>query len=509
MEDKNRFSILLEHLLEVAEVKNYTLAKRLQYDVSYISKWVSGRMLPAKKTEKRVMEGISACVVDEATDDGRDLLLREYSVSIPSDLKAAIYDNLIAEYDYLQEELDSGEARIGPYTDFWAELNMLQYLTKMAHPVLRRVSQLDIVAVMDLMEMAREYRLKVANLQNGQLVDQRCYDNVYFKLMIDISREKWDPIYDAALIINVLTNFSHIHFKLFGSTAAAGRAVFVVKGDFAITGLLVSHSRCAAVTATEDPQNCESLYDNFSKLCVRDDQLFRDTSMRQLISQYDYMHTLLASNLRWMFGHLNELLLPDDLFEEILTAHEAELKDFLGATPAELRSVHNLAKGVVEETNIRILIYEAAFSSMAVSGELDFFSYKVSLTPDQRSRCISYVLQLCKQREKLEFRLISGRIVNDFQYVADPNMFLSGAASYLRLDNNCPINRIAMVNNSVMEDRLSEYFDQVWNLDEQNVTKERNAIAEHIHHVLQGIHLITRAKSDEMEELQENWMNKI
>ena len=474
MEDKNRFSILLEHLLEVAEVKNYTLAKRLQYDVSYISKWVSGRMLPAKKTEKRVMEGISACVVDEATDDGRDLLLREYSVSIPSDLKAAIYDNLIAEYDYLQEELDSGEARIGPYTDFWAELNMLQYLTKMAHPVLRRVSQLDIVAVMDLMEMAREYRLKVANLQNGQLVDQRSYDNVYFKLMIDISREKWDPIYDAALIINVLTNFSHIHFKLFGSTAAAGRAVFVVKGDFAITGLL-----------------------------------FRDTSMRQLISQYDYMHTLLASNLRWMFGHLNELLLPDDLFEEILTAHEAELKDFLGATPAELRSVHNLAKGVVEETNIRILIYEAAFSSMAVSGELDFFSYKVSLTPDQRSRCISYVLQLCKQREKLEFRLISGRIVNDFQYVADPNVFLSGAASYLRLDNNCPVNRIAMVNNSVMEDRLSEYFDQVWNLDDQNVTKERNAIAEHIHHVLQGIHLITRAKSDGMEELQESWMNKI
>lgn len=71
------------------------------------------------------------------------------------------------------------------------------------------------------------------------------------------------------------------------------------------------------------------------------------------------------------------------------------------------------------------------------------------------------------------------------------------------------INTEAMVNNSVMEDRLSEYFDQVWNLDEQNVTKERNAIAEHIHHVLQGIHLITRAKSDEMEELQESWMNKI
>lgn len=65
----------------------------------------------------------------------------------------------------------------------------------------------------------------------------------------------------------MLTNFSHIHFKLFGSTAAAGRAVFVVKGDFAITGLLVSHSRCAAVTATEDTQNCESLITSPSSAC--------------------------------------------------------------------------------------------------------------------------------------------------------------------------------------------------------------------------------------------------
>lgn len=495
MDEKNRFSILLEHLIETAEVKNYTLAKKLQYDVSYISKWVSGRMLPAKKTEKRVMEGISGCIVDEASDEGLGVLLREYSLSTPTDLKAAIYDNLVAEYDYLQEEMESNEARIGPYTEFWPELTMKQYLGKMLHPVLRRVSQLDIVAVMDLMEMAREYRLKVANLQSGQLVDQRSYDNVHFKLLIDISRDKWDPIYDAVLLINVLTNFSHIHFKLFGSTQAAGRAVFVVKGDFAISGMLVSHSRCAAVVATEDPQNCESLYDSFSKFCVRDDQLFRGITMRELLSQYDYTHTLLASNLRWMFGQLNELLLPDDLFDEIAREHEAELRAYLGVGPEELHNVHVLAKGVVEETHIRILIYEAAFSAVAVSGQLDFFTYKVRLTPDQRGRCIRYVQELCRNKEKLDFRLISGRIVNDFQYVADPNMFLSGAASYLRLDNNCPQNHIAMINHSGMEDRLNEYFERVWNYGGPNITEERSDVARCIDHVLQGLHLISLANN--------------
>ena len=43
---------ILEQLMIIADVKNYTLASELQYDVSYISKCVSGRMLPAEKNRK-------------------------------------------------------------------------------------------------------------------------------------------------------------------------------------------------------------------------------------------------------------------------------------------------------------------------------------------------------------------------------------------------------------------------------------------------------------------------
>lgn len=53
MENKNRFSILLEYLIGTAGLKNYILAQELQYDVSYISKWVTGKVIPAERTEKR------------------------------------------------------------------------------------------------------------------------------------------------------------------------------------------------------------------------------------------------------------------------------------------------------------------------------------------------------------------------------------------------------------------------------------------------------------------------
>lgn len=43
MKEKNRFSVLLEHLTSMANLKNYVLAKAVQYDESYISKWISGK----------------------------------------------------------------------------------------------------------------------------------------------------------------------------------------------------------------------------------------------------------------------------------------------------------------------------------------------------------------------------------------------------------------------------------------------------------------------------------
>lgn len=47
--EKNRFSTLLEELISISGVKNSGLAKALQYDASYISKWVSGRLLPTRE----------------------------------------------------------------------------------------------------------------------------------------------------------------------------------------------------------------------------------------------------------------------------------------------------------------------------------------------------------------------------------------------------------------------------------------------------------------------------
>lgn len=75
MEKKNRFSILLERLMGTVNLKNATLAAELQYDVSYISKWINGKTLPSEKSVAQILHVISDYIVESATSAALKLSL--------------------------------------------------------------------------------------------------------------------------------------------------------------------------------------------------------------------------------------------------------------------------------------------------------------------------------------------------------------------------------------------------------------------------------------------------
>ena len=99
--EKNRFSQLLEQLMNLGEIKNAALAKALQYDVSYISKWVSGRMLPAEKNKRNVLKRIGQELVRLSSQTGKENLYENYQIWNDAELEEAIFDNLEAEYDFV------------------------------------------------------------------------------------------------------------------------------------------------------------------------------------------------------------------------------------------------------------------------------------------------------------------------------------------------------------------------------------------------------------------------
>ena len=153
MKDKNRFSILLEHLMAIAELKNSILAKAVQYDDSYISKWISGKLLPTEKNHENTLQAISHCIVEALSEESTAQLLQEYQLQDINDLETAIYDNLESEYMYVKELQNSTGTEVAPKISYYPELTLDQFIFKMKHPSLRKVNSLNVYAIVDILNV--------------------------------------------------------------------------------------------------------------------------------------------------------------------------------------------------------------------------------------------------------------------------------------------------------------------------------------------------------------------
>lgn len=492
MSKKNRFSILLEQLMTAAELKNYALAKELQYDVSYISKWVSGRMLPSEKNLDRILRTTSHCVVTSLTEKARAGLYEDYQVDREEDLEAAIYDNLIVEYNYVKQLKNDFGSEIAPKTSYFPELTLLQFISKMKHPVLRKVKSLKILAVMDILSMEHEYRLMIADVEGEQMPTKkdRKYDGVHFSMLIDLESGKHDCVCSSIFLMNMLTNCSNVDLKLYGSSQAQGKAIFLVKDMYSISGMLIDRNSCMAVTTSEDSKDCNVLYHKIKTLCRREMLLFRKINMKEMLEQYDYIQSMLSTNLRWLMGHITEHFLPNDLFEEILL--QSDLSGKWNIRCDKLKQIHSVVNSILMESSINIVVYESAFTDFAVSGKLDFYNSSVVLTPSQRIRCIKNILEILEKNQLFQMKLICGRLVSDFQYLAKPCLFLSDTISYLRLDHKNYQNNSMVLNGPSIKTMFNRFYSEIWNNQNDVVVDDKVSVKKSINHIMESIELLSR-----------------
>ena len=472
--EKNRFSILLEQLINMGEVKNSSLAAALRYDPSYISKWITGRILPAEKTKQKVLRGISQEIVRQSTQSGMETLSANYQITDCEELQAVIYDNLEAEYNYVMELQKTYGTLVAPKMSFFMTLSPAQYIVKMHHPVLRRVKQLNIAAEMDLMALKHEYRMQIIQGSMRREV-YRAYPDVHFSLLIHIQPEKMNVIEDTVFLMNVISDMSRVDFRLYKSSQAAGRMIFSVQDEFMISGMLVDDKRCMAVNVSTEASHCRSMFETLRESCTRDALLYRPSTIDESIVEHIYQRSMLAMNRNWYIGHLTEHFLPDELFEELLetlkkSVHEDEQSKI---EEAQLRYLHALTRKVLAESPSRVIFCKESIAQLVIEKEVNFFGYPIRLSLAQVKTYLRYLQSLCKNGENpLEIKLLSGRLTTDYQYEMTQCIFLSDSNSYLISKTENRKNNLALFTHPDMTSIFDRFFQDIWNIQDERCLSE-------------------------------------
>lgn len=483
MKEKNRFSSLLKHLMTIADVKNYALAKELQFDESYVSKMISGSLMPPKKSCDKVLRTISRCIVNSLDDTSRKNMMLEYQITREKDLELAIYDNLMAEYNYVVGLKEETGSEVAQKVLYFPELTLAQFMQKTRHPALRQVKALDVIAAIDILSLDRQYQLALAELESSDNVASKNYPNVHFSMLINLDGNQRQNTYNVAFLLNLLTNLSDIDFRLYSWPRAVGKIAFAVHDAYSVAGMVIDENHCISVTASEDVTNCNAIYDRLKSLCTPENMVVRKVAMDDMLLSNDYIRFLLGRNQRWILGHMTEHLMPDDLFEELAPDYCASRE----ITLEELRRIHTMTSSILEEMSFRGFICEEALMNFAVNGELDFFNTKVILTPEQRLRYLNHMCHLPDKNKKLQYKIMRSGAISDTQHIPDPTVFLSDSMCYLRLARSGPENNVSIVNRIRMLEMLQEFFENVWSWEGYNHIESTDEITDVIYYVVQMI----------------------
>ena len=208
-----------------------------------------------------------------------------------------------------------------------------------------------------------------------------------------------------------------------------------------------------------------------------------------MLKNYEYMQAILSQNLRWIIGHMTEHFIPKDMHEElILKCFEDQSEEYKDT----LRKMNLFTQSVLEESHIKVLIYEEALNDFAVSGKLDFYNHKIYLNEIQRLRYMRYLETLIEKNQNFEIKLIRGHLITDFQHIPNPTLFISDNISYLRLQRSRGRNNISILNRYSIKEMFSCFYDEIWREEKYNVIEGRDTVLKLTQHIIHYIEILSR-----------------
>lgn len=490
MKQKNKFGILLQRLMIETGLKNSTLAEKLQYDVSYISKWNSGRFLPSEKNADRIADEIAACIVESLSEEKEFELSEKYHASDPGELKDHIYHALLDAFY---------ESKNKPYE---VELRETDKLYLLGVPVRNLIEEAhftgsgkqeetEIAAVIDVFSLDHESRLILAGIAKGRFAIRDSFPDVHFSMILNAypvsAHEETDYVYDSIFLIHMLTSFSKIDFQLYNQPFAYGKYIYAERDRILITGILSERDdHCFGVTRSCDVSAVNAFWQKVKMMCSQETQAFRRSTIAEMVRKREYMQSVLSTEVCFLMGHITELLVPAGLFDILAE----EIREKWEGSIEELRRLHQLSCGIMEKKDIHIMIYESAFTNFIVSGELDFYNYCLYLTPKQRLQCLEYIFQILQKREYTGIKLIEGGFSADFQYITNPCLFMSAYICYLRLENGCYENNILILNDKMIRNLFRNFWQEIWNRRSDIVIGEREALMGKMEHYLASVQML-------------------
>lgn len=492
----------IEKLIQFSGQKNYSLAKELGYDVSYISKWISGTMLPASKNIKNICEKTAKFVVDNATEIHKCEILAYYKLDInkySSDESIIQYIQDMLNESYLfssQKKANKNYIKVGKENA--EQCNSLLYikprllkkhLDEDIMDLTKKEIKNDVILLADLFSLGKDDKLHIAGIRSGSTIKTEM-KNVRIRFLISFDENADDIIFNTILLMNMIKIYSNINFTFYSCKHAQYSLTSVIKENSFTYTVYTDTKQCLFTNVSQDKKVVQDIYESLEEMIeTRSRITFLEKNPREIILEKNYIEYMIGRDLRWLIGNMSELFMPSDLFLEIGKIVFGESKEIVD----ELKNIDAILQNAIYKSDIQILMYENAIRQYISNGILSFFNTTITLSLEQRQRHIEYMEKILKENEDIDIKLINGNLVDDFKNKENPTAYLSRNINIIKgnFDEYSEYeNKYLIIRDNRLDNIFKRFFKEVWESERYNISKFKEEAIIRISDLLNYINIL-------------------
>lgn len=440
-------------LVDLTNTKLSTVAFTLGYDISYISKWNSGRKLPSSKniyTINRKLSTLFAKVIVEEDKieefflafnlNNKEILTKESKKA----LEVLIY-KLLNEA-YMNSNQDLPMDKVSNTNLIFKNSSIDKELKEILEKTLGKKKKVDIWATFDINSHFAQILLQV-----GKNLDK----DVEFNLHLLCKKEDLE---DFDILKNITDN-SRINIELYEDPGldynfilVRDTAYFILREEAAFSFL--THGE-ELDTLFEITSFIMGLFKGLNKIIVfsQPEELAKSSYRKYFYSDSDF---LFLSN----YGF--EFLLPNQIIDRIIQKIDDE-KDF---KKAEAENIKLLWEELFSDAEINFLTTRTGLLKYFETGEIYYCSIRAKLSIEEIEAHLNNIISVMKKNKNINFYIIKDNRTLQAMGLDKFNFFINENNMFFKkIDEDGRLTSTSLVTDSKIHHKIHDRLEEIMESD--------------------------------------------
>lgn len=263
------FGCILGDLLHLSKQKKSSLAKQLGYDISYLSKWTSGKNLPIPKNINDICMTTSKFIVDSLTEDSLEDVKTYFQIDDNMNTKEELvnYIEQLLKDSYVytaQKSIPNLPRQTHWQEDYNSTMHVnprlrKQYLNKDIELFIKKSNKLDFILSANLNRLPDDDKMSIADIKSD-LANMKESIDTRTRILLSFEDDYSDIIFNTILIINMIAMYPSMNFEVYNCDVDSNAIISIIKDRVVHTGNFTKDKRCLLTTMSKEKSIIDDLY---------------------------------------------------------------------------------------------------------------------------------------------------------------------------------------------------------------------------------------------------------